>query len=118
MRQYTGHPFPVEEPQRGDALSDERLDRTQRLGALLRERRRRLDHFAALPAPTHADQEAWDADLYTYDDALVSVADLLDVDVPAGARDDLTPEDRAELERALAEAGLDVRAGEDDAPVS
>lgn len=46
------------------------------------------------------------------------MADLLDVDVPAAARDDLTPDNRAELERALAEAGLDVRAGEDDTPVS
>ncbi len=85
----------------------------QRLAALLRDRRRRLDHFASLPAPTQADRQAWDADLYTYDDALVSVADLLDVEVPPGARDDLTPDVRAELERGLAAAGLDVRAEEE-----
>ncbi len=101
-----------------DELSDDRPHRVQRLGALLRERRRRLDHYRSLPAPTPAERQAWDADLYTYDDALVSVADLLDVEVPPGARDDLTPDDRVALERALAVAGLDVRAEEGDAPVS
>ncbi len=63
----------------------------QRLAALLRERRRRLDHFLSLPLPTQAERQTWEADLYTYDDALVSVADLLDVEVPPGARDDRPP---------------------------
>jgi hypothetical protein len=101
-----------------ELLSDDRPHRVRRLAALLQERRRRLDHYASLDAPTSAERQAWDADLYTYDDALVSVADLLDVDVPPAARDDLTPDDRAALEQALAAAGLDVRADEGDAPVS
>jgi hypothetical protein len=36
-------------------------------------------------------------------------ADLLDVDVPKGARDEMSAEQRAVLEAALAAAGLDVR---------
>ncbi len=102
----------------GDEVSDDRPHRVQRLAALLRDRRRRLDHFSSLPAPTQGERQAWDADLYTYDDALVAVADLLDVEVPPRARDDLTPDVRAELERGLAEAGLDVRADEGDMPLS
>lgn len=94
-------------------FSDDRLDRIGRLGALLREVRRRLEHYQGLAAPTAAERAAWDADLYTYDDALVSVADLLDVDVSPAARDDMTPEDRAETEEAVTAAGLDLTAAPD-----
>ncbi|MDP9452198.1 MAG: hypothetical protein M3P97_02130 [Actinomycetota bacterium] len=99
-----------------EEVSDDRPHRVRRLAALLRERRRRLDHYAALPAPSDAERQAWDADLYTYDDALVAVADLLDVEVPPGARDDLTPDHRAGIEQALAAAGLDVRGEGDPTP--
>lgn len=91
--------------------SDDRLARIGRLGALLRDVRRRLEHYQDSPAPSAAERAAWDADLYTYDDALVSVADLLDVDVPPGARDDLAPGDRAAIEDAVTAAGLDLGAG-------
>ncbi len=36
-------------------------------------------------------------------------ADLLDVDVPKGARDAMSAEQRATIEERLAAAGLDVR---------
>lgn len=91
--------------------SDDRLSRVVRLGELLRRLHGHLDRYQSLAAPSPADAAAWEADLYAYDDALVSVADLLDVEVPAGAREDLTPEHRSRLEASLAGAGLDVRAG-------
>jgi hypothetical protein len=90
--------------------SDDRLSRTERLGAILRDVRRRLEHYQGMAAPSAATRAAWDADLYTYDDALISVADLLDVDVPPAARDDLTPEDRDHIEQAVTAAGLDLTA--------
>ena len=93
--------------------SDDRLSRIERLGALLRGVRRRLEHYQSLAAPSAATCAAWDADLYTYDDALVSVADLLDVDVPPAARDDLTPEDRSHIEQAVTACGLDLTAAPD-----
>lgn len=91
--------------------SDDRLHRIQRLEALLGDVRRRLEHFGTLAAPSAAERAAWDADLYTYDDALVSVADLLDVDIPPGARDELTPDHRREIEDAVRACGLDLTAG-------
>ncbi len=39
-------------------------------------------------------------------------ADLLDVEVPKGARGEMSGEQRQILEERLAAAGLDVRAGE------
>lgn len=101
------------EARSSEYFSDDRLDRIGRLEALLREVRRRLEHYQGLAAPTAAERAAWDADLYTYDDALVSVADLLDVDVSPAARDDMTPEDRAETEEAVTAAGLDLTAAGD-----
>lgn len=96
---------------RGDEAleSDDRLSRAERLASLLQTLRRRLDRYEALAAPTPAETESWDADLYTYDDALVSVADLLEVEVPTSARDALTPEHRVAIEQELAGTGLDVR---------
>jgi len=40
----------------------------------------------------------------------VVAADLLDVEVPKGARGEMSAEQRGVLEARLAEAGLDVRA--------
>jgi len=88
--------------------SDDRPGRIERLGELLREVRRRLEDYQELADPTPAQRDAWDADLYFYDDALVSVADLLDIDVPPAWRDDLTPEGRTEIEAAVTAAGLDL----------
>lgn len=93
--------------------SDDRLSRTERLGVLLRDVRRRLERYQGVTAPSAATRAAWDADLYTYDDALISVADLLDVDVPPAARDDLTPDDRGHIEEAVTVAGLDLTAAPD-----
>lgn len=89
---------------------DERTARVGRLASLLRSLRPRLDHYEAQGTVPPEEADDWDALLYAYDDALVAVADLLDVEVPPAARDDLTYEDRVALEAALAAAGLDVRA--------
>lgn len=90
-------------------MSDD--DRLARMGSLLRSLRRRLDGFEAADQLSDAEASAWELDLYAYDEALVIAADVLDVPVPDGAREDLTPEHRAVLEAGLAGAGLDVRGG-------
>jgi hypothetical protein len=46
--------------------------------------------------------------LYAYDEALVTAADLLDVPVPPGARDEMGPAQRAAVEQGLADAGFDI----------
>jgi hypothetical protein len=78
-----------------------------RLGERLRALRRRLDRPA-----TDLDADAWELDLYSYDESLVVAADVLDVEVPKGARGEMSAEHRRILEDRLAEAGLDVRAPE------
>lgn len=96
-----------------DALtSTEPEERVERLADLLRQVRRRLERHHLIAAPTADDLATFDTDLYIYDDALVAVADLLDVEVPPAARDELTPGHRDELEAALAAAGLDLGGGE------
>lgn len=79
-------------------------DRRERLVERLRALRVRLD-----APPT--DLDSFELDLYSYDDSLIVAADLLEVDVPAGARGEMSAEQRAELEARLAGAGLDVRGG-------
>ena len=79
-------------------VDDDKLDR---LAERLRTLRRRL-------TGEPADVDAWELDLYSYDETLVAAADLLDVPVPPGARDEMGPEARAVLEQALAGAGLDL----------
>jgi len=78
-------------------------DKRDRLAERLRDLRRRLD------APSD-DQDAFELDLYSYDESLIVAADLLDVDVPKGARGEMSAEQRAVLEERLAAAGMDVRA--------
>jgi hypothetical protein len=51
----------------------------------LRDLRRRLD------APAE-DQDVFELDLYSYDESLIVAADLLDVEVPKGARDEMSAE--------------------------
>ena len=87
----------------GDAKRDRLAERLRRL-------RRRLDD-----PDRQADVDAWELDLYSYDESLIVAADLLDVDVPKGARDEMTGEQRTQLEDGLAAAGLDVRAADDAA---
>ncbi len=77
-------------------------DRRERLVERLRELRRRLD-----APPT--DPDVWELDLYSYDESLVVAADLLDVEVPKGARGEMRAEQRAAIEDRLAVAGIDVR---------
>ena len=72
----------------------------------MRDLRRRLD------APPQ-DDDAWELDLYSYDESLIVAADLLDVEVPKGARDEMSAEQRQVLEARLATAGLDVRGAGD-----
>ncbi len=80
-------------------------DKRQRLTQRLRDLRRRLDAGPENP-------DVWELDLYSYDDALIVAADLLDVEVPKGARGEMTSEHRQVLEERLAAAGMDVRAAE------
>ena len=80
-------------------------DRLQRMTALLRELRGRLTQEPPLPS------DQWELQLYAYDEALVTTADLLDVDVPQAARDEMGPDDRAAIEQALADVGLDLGPG-------
>ncbi len=80
---------------------DKRERLTERLHALRR-------HLDTPPGPDDAD--AWELDLYSYDESLVVAADLLDVEVPKGARGEMSAELRAVLEDRLAAAGIDVRA--------
>lgn len=75
--------------------------RLRRLVEHLRSARVRL-------ADPDADPIRWEIDLYAYDDALVTVADLLDVAVAGSVRDEMGPADRLALEEALADAGVDV----------
>ncbi len=79
-------------------------DKLERLTGRLRTLRRRL-------RDEQADVDAWELDLYSYDEALVVAADLLDVPVPSGARDEMGAEARAALEAGLTVAGLDLDAG-------
>jgi len=79
-------------------------DRVERVTTLLRELRGRLSAEPPLPF------DEWELVLYSYDEALVTAADIFDIDVPAAARDEMGPDDRAELEQALTDAGLDLRA--------
>jgi hypothetical protein len=90
----------------GGGVDDDRL---ARMADLLRSLRCSLDAYLDLADPSPAEVDRWEVDLYAYDEALVTAADLLDVEVPPEAREDLTPDHRALLERALAGAGLDVR---------
>ena len=68
----------------------------------MQDLRRRLD------APAD-DQDIFELDLYSYDESLVVAADLLDVEVPKGARGEMSAEHRAILEGRLAAGGIDVR---------
>jgi len=81
-------------------------DRRERLVERLRDLRRRLD------APAE-DQDVFELDLYSYDESLIVAADLLDVDVPKGARDEMSAEQREVLEGRLATAGIHVRGGDE-----
>ena len=77
-------------------------DRLERMTTLLREIRERLTQEPGLP------YDEWEVALYAYDEALVTTADLLDVDVPQAAREEMGSADRAAIEQALADAGLDI----------
>lgn len=77
-------------------------DKRERLTERLRDLRRRLDQ-----PPT--DPDVWELDLYSYDESLIVAADLLDVGIPKGARDEMSAEQRQVIEERLAAAGLDVR---------
>ena len=80
-------------------------DKRERLVERLRMLRRRLDD-------PPDDRDLFELDLYSYDESLIVAADLLDVDVPKGSRDEMTADQREQLEARLRDAGLDVR-GED-----
>lgn len=77
-------------------------DKRDRLAERLQDLRRRLD------TPAH-DQDLFELDLYSYDESLIVAADLLDVEVPRGARSEMSGEHRAVLEERLAAGGIDVR---------
>ncbi|MGI9022161.1 MAG: hypothetical protein ACR2HV_02785 [Acidimicrobiales bacterium] len=78
-------------------------EKLERVTSLLRQLHGRITADPPLPF------DEWELQLYAYDEALVTAADLFDLDVPDAARDEMGPDDRADLEQALADAGLDVR---------
>ena len=80
-------------------------EKRDRLAERLQDLRRRLD------APSD-DQDVFELDLYSYDESLIVAADLLDVEVPKGARGEMSAEQRAVLEERLAAAGMDVRSAD------
>ncbi len=80
-------------------------DRVQRITDLLRDLHGRLTADPPLPF------DEWELQLYAYDEALVTAADIFDIDVPAAARDEMGPDDRTNLEQALTDAGIDLRTG-------
>lgn len=106
---------PPPDPEAATARTDSE-ERIERLGDLLRNLRRRLEGYQGLAEPTADDLATWDTVLYTYDDALVAIADLLDVEVPPGARDEMTPEHRSQLEADLAGAGVELTASSHGEP--
>jgi len=77
-------------------------DRVERATSLLRELRARITAEPPLPF------DEWELALYAYDEALVTAADIFDIEVSATARDEMGPDDRADLEQALADAGIDL----------
>ncbi len=86
-------------------MDPDAAEKRDRLAERLRDLRRRLD------APSD-DQDVFELDLYSYDESLIVAADLLDVEVPKGARGEMSAEQRAVLEERLAEAGMDVRSAD------
>ncbi len=78
-------------------------DRVERVTSLLRELRAKVTADPPLPF------DQWELALYAYDEALVTAADIFDIDVPAAARDEMGPDDRTDLELALTDAGVDMR---------
>ncbi len=80
----------------------DREEKRKRLVERLRDLRRRLD-------TPQDDVDVFELDLYSYDESLITAADLLDVEVPKGARDEMSAEQRVVLEERLAAAGIDVR---------
>ena len=52
--------------------------------------------------------DEWEVQLYAYDEALVTAADVLEVPVPPGARDAMGPAQRTAIEAGLADAGFDI----------
>ena len=83
-------------------MDPDAAEKRDRLTERLQDLRRRLD------APSD-DQDIFELDLYSYDESLIVAADLLDVEVPKGARGEMSAEQRAVLEQRLAAAGMDVR---------
>lgn len=81
-----------------DPHLDEKL---QRLGGVARDLR------ASLVDPD-TDVVRREIDLYAYDEVLVTMADMVEVEVPASVRDEMGPDDRAQLEAELAAAGIDL----------
>lgn len=79
-------------------------DRIRRVTALLGDLHSRLTADPPLPF------DEWELALYAYDEALVTAADIFDIEVPIAVRDEMSPDDRADIEQALAAAGLDVSA--------
>jgi hypothetical protein len=95
---------------------DEELER---LGAQLRKLHAGIASYGTTRWwPTKA--EEWVADLWRYDNAMISAAELLAIDVPPRPPQDamrrLSPSERADLERLLTESGLDVTGPEIEEP--
>jgi hypothetical protein len=93
------------------SASMEKNEELERLAAQLRKLHAEIESYGTTRWwPTKA--EEWVADLWRYDNAMVSAAGLLDIAVPPRPPQDamrrLSPAERAELERLLAASGVDV----------
>ena len=84
-----------------DPAGTEPDDKLERVAERLRTLRRRL-------TGEPVDVDAWELDLYSYDESLVVAADLLEVPVPPGARGEMGAEARTAIEEGLTAAGLDL----------
>lgn len=93
-----------------EPTSTEPEERVERLTELLRGLRRQLEDHQGLAELSADDLAALDTVLYVYDDALVALADLLELEVPSAARDEMDSEQRSQLEAAVAGAGVDLGA--------
>lgn len=89
----------------------------ENVAAQLRTLRTRIESQKANQHSWPTKEEELAADIDRYDRRLIKAAAMLRVEAPASRRREqflLSQDDRLELERRLAESGLDVRAPADD----
>ena len=107
-----GDAAPLEQPDR--ARPSRQPGTRRRVGQLAEDARRlrqRLDEYRRSGQTWPTKVAEWSADLDTYDETILALADMLELPlpIPPGARRRLLAEDRVRLEQDLAEAGVELR---------